>query len=291
MLTIYTRTNNPFKIEFWKWLTKRITGKKDGPYAVLSSLVRGLRSLKTDYNLNPLFTKNIVLVLSGSVALSSAIQMKKLGMVKKLIAGPNVTVHPHDAHRIMLSDMIDIILVPSEWVADLWVSEAPELASKIKVWPSGVETKEASTRTGKPIIYDKLGNRALLSEIQQKIGYSTHLFTYGSFNHKDYLSALRDAPYLIYLSKSESQGLALQEAWAHDVPTLVNQSTNWKDGQTSWEASQINCPYLTPELGTVFETSDQIPSLIFQISELHPKSYCDEHLSDRVSAEALMKLL
>jgi hypothetical protein len=149
----------------------------------------------------------------------------------------------------------------------------------------------ASTRKGKPIIYDKLGNQSLLNQIQQVIGSQANVFTYGSFKREDYQRALSEAPYLIYLAKSESQGLALQEAWAHDVPTLVNKSTHWETGGFSWDSPQINCPYLTPELGAIFENTEELPIMIERVLSIHPKQYCDEHLSDRASAQKLLNLI
>ena len=106
----------------------------------------------------------------------------------------------------MCDKNIDIIPVPSQWVADLWIHEAPELADKIRVWPAGVQISTPSTRDGLPIIYNKLRNPELVVQVQETIGVC-HVFTYGAFKQQDYLKALADAPYLIYLAQSESQGL------------------------------------------------------------------------------------
>ncbi len=292
MLSIYTRTNNPFTKEFWKYVESRhILRRKRGPEAVRDSLVRGLCSLQTSFALNPLLPQgNTALVLSGTRALRDAIMMKRMGKIRRIIAGPNIVAHPRDAGFIMNDPTIDIILVPAQWVADLWIHEAPELAAKIRVWFAGVAIISASTRSGSPIIYDKLGDTALLSRIQSAVEGNSHTFTYGSFSQKNYLEALQTAPYLIYLAQSESQGLALQEAWAHDVPTLVNTSTHWESNGVSWNAPQINAPYLTPELGVIFQAFDELPTLIAQSQTLHPKRYCDTHLSDEASARILLDI-
>ncbi len=292
MLAIYTHSTSLSSKEFWKWAARRILRKYSGPNAVEESLLRGLRELKVPFTRNK-STNNadIALVLSGTKALREAITLKKSRRVTKLIAGPNVVTHPKDFDELIFDPSIDKILVPSLWVKDFWCHEAPELSNKLVVWPSGVATNKASTRTGKPIIYDKLGNPSLLAEVQQQLETEPGVFTYGSLKRKAYLEALDDAPFLIYLSKSESQGLALQEAWAHDVPTLVNKSNFWSNGKFSWEASQINCPYLTSETGIVFGSAAELPEMITRVSALHPKDYCNEHLSDRASAEALLEIL
>ncbi len=291
MITIYTRSTSPRTKEFWKWIARRVVGKYSGPNAVEDSLLRGLKKLNVPFqrNTKPLRGDTVV-VLSGIEALREAIAIKETGLIQKIVAGPNIIANPNDADRIMCDKNIDIIPVPSQWVADLWIHEAPELADKIRVWPAGVQISTPSTRDGLPIIYNKLRNPELVVQVQETIGVC-HVFTYGAFKQQDYLKALADAPYLIYLAQSESQGLALQEAWAHDVPTLVNQSDHWKSKVMSWNAPQINAPYLTPLLGSVFNTVDELPELIEQSTRLHPKQYCDTHLSDEASAQILLNLL
>lgn len=291
MINIHTHSLSLTTKEFWKWVVRRIVGKYSGPNAVEDSLLRGLKELQIPFRRNTrIENKDTVIVLSGIKALQEAIEAKRKGGLNKLVAGPNVIANPHDADRLMFSKEIDAILVPSKWVAELWTKEAPELASKIKVWPAGVSKSKTSTRAGTPIIYDKLGDASLFSAIQQTIG-TARIFSYGTFKHRDYLTTLADAPYLVYLAQSESQGLALQEAWAHDVPTLVNRSNFWQGGELSWEAPQINCPYLTPELGEIFDNPTDIPIMIERIASLHPKAYCDKELSDQASANKLLEII
>ncbi len=292
MLSVYTRSTSRFSKEFWKWAARKLTKKYSGPNAVEDSLLCGLKELNIPFSRNRLTSEtDTVVVLSGTEALRENILHKKDGRIQKLIAGPNIVTHPRDAGDILLSQEIDVVLVPSQWVADFYRHEVSELADKIKVWPAGVSVSKASIRKGKPIIYDKLGNQSLLNQIQQVIGSRVNVFTYGSFKREDYQRVLSEAPYLIYLAKSESQGLALQEAWAHDVPTLVNKSTHWEAAGLSWDSPQINCPYLTPELGAIFEDVEELPIMIGRVLSLHPKQHCDEHLSDRASAQKLLNLI
>ena len=295
MLTIYTHSPSPFTKEFLKQAVKKIVGKYSGPDAVCDSLLRGLTKDGIAYNLNPNSPKNdTVIVLSGVAALKSAIRQKERGAIKKLIAGPNIVSTPHDAEGIMRNPAIDTILIPSKWVADFWEQEAPELKNKIRIWAAGVRVAAPGTRNGNPIVYDKMEDSALLAHIVTTIiesGATPHIFTYASYNHANYMKALATAPYLIYLSKSESQGLALQEAWAHDVPTLVHKSTVWESGSHRFEAEQINAPYLTDQLGAIFSTNEELKDLIVHTKTYHPKVYCDQKHSDKVSAATLLQIL
>lgn len=264
---------------------------KRGPDAVRESLLRGLNELNIPYLYNPDDINGVTLVLSGVEALKDAIEAKRAGRVTKLIVGPNVTIHPDDHDGLLRNPHIDKVLVPSKWAADFWIHEAPELNHKIIVWPAGVAKAPASRRNGPPIIYDKIGDKELLAEIKKIVPKGTIVFEYGSFSKSRYLKALAMAPYLIYLSESESQGLALQESWAHDVPTLVNNSHGWRRGEFSWQSEKINAPYLTEESGMVFNAVDELPSLIEKTSVLHPKIYCDRELSDAVTTKKLLSLI
>lgn len=291
MFSIYTHTINPVSSEFWRYvLSRKLLAKHRGPDAVRDSVLRGFDALQIPFRLNPYRqVSDTVLVLSGIEALRAAVRHKERGLIKRLLAGPNIVARPSDAEGLFDHPSVDTVLVPSIWVAGLWKHEDPGLSAKIRIWPAGVEPAVASTRSGMPIIYDKLGDPRLLANVQKAVG-AHRLFIYGKFRQEEYLDVLADAPYLVYLSRSESQGLALQEAWARDVPTLVNKSIRWDNGVSSWEATGINCPYLTPELGLVFEEPNQLPALAATVAALHPKSYCDTHLSDEASARLLLTL-
>lgn len=295
MLTIYTHSIYPIHKEFWKSLAQKITGRYSGPNAVRDSVLRGLKIHNIEYELNPIIVHgDTLLVLSGVNALRKAIRLKKSGSAIKLIAGPNIVTTPNDVQKIMCNDAIDTILVPSEWVANFWKHEAPEIAHKIHVWAAGVAQANASTRNGLPVVFNKIGEDSIFHEVKKALSQNNadyKLFTYGKFEHSEYLEALKDAPYVIYLSESESQGLALQEAWAHDVPTFVNNSTIWKSGPYSFKANQINAPYLTEALGGIFSSKEELTTLIEQAKDFHPKPYCDANYSDSASIEILNTLL
>lgn len=291
MLTILSHSTNPATLEWWKYHLRRLLRIERGPDAVRQSLFRGLPELDVPYRHNHRPLSDTVLVLSGVEALKEAIKAKKSGQVKRLIAGPNITVHPHDHDRLMCDVNIDVVLTPSDWTKDYWSKAAPEIAQKIKAWPAGVAMAPASNRCGRPILYDKLKDDVLLEQVKNALAVEVTVFTYGKFSRSDYLAALCNAPYLIYLSESESQGLALQEAWAHDVPTAVIDRQEWRNGNLSWRAPQINAPYLNDEMGVVFKSPTELLEAISHLRSVHPRPYCDRELSDRASASKLLEII
>ena len=72
-----------------------------GPQAVLDSLCKGLDELNIDYTLNPKTVSDTVVVLQNTNALQMAIDLKKQGKIKQLLAGPNIVITPKDANGIL----------------------------------------------------------------------------------------------------------------------------------------------------------------------------------------------
>ncbi len=293
-MIIYTHSNSPATKEFWKFLARAIVRKYSGPQAVRDSLKRGLTELGVSYRCDPLFViDDTVVVLSGVAVLRTMIKKKRAGKIKKLLAGPNIVSTPNEYDAILADAAIDTILVPSQWVADLYHSRMPALSKKVRVWPAGVSpTERKSSRVGSVIVYCKMPGE-MCQKVQEVIAQKYHvtLFTYNSFTHQEYLDALLSAPAVVYLSPSESQGLALQEAWMHDVPTLVYQTKSVTTPLFSWSDEMINAPYLIPEYGAFFQNPDELPNLLESAQHLHPHERCQQELSDNATTKNLIQLL
>ena len=287
MLLIYTHSNNPFTKEFWKWIAKKILRKYSG----------GLMELKIPFKINPLFMKNnsIVHVLSGVKILEEMIQKKQSGLIKTLITGPTMVMTPFEQKKILLNKNIDAILVPSKWVADFYISLCPTLKN-VHIWPSGVcIPKEESNKNGKILIYKKNIDQNiynLIINILKNNKISFEEITYKKFSHQYYLNKLKQTPLVIYLQTSESQGIALQEAWAHNVPTLVYQNTTWSNKDYIWTDEKISAPYLNEETGLFFTYNNFFEKFkSIQDKKINPKIYCSQELSDKKSVEILFDII
>ncbi len=199
--------------------------------SVLRSLLRGLAELQKEwisieYNINSSL-KNInpiVVVLMGQDTLQYAIDLKKQWVIKKIIAWPAISV-PIGNKDICFHNCIDIIVVPSQRVKDYFISLQVQSSQRIRVWPAGVEDTSVSNKSKQQIlIYKKSCPELLYIKIieylnRQSIEYKT--LHYGKFQFSEYQQLLDESVAMIYLQESESQWIALQEAWIKDIPTLV----------------------------------------------------------------------
>jgi hypothetical protein len=294
-----------------KGLTLRLFGINNfhfyrGHKAVTRSLLTGLKELNVSYEYNPYFIENcteIVIVLSGIKTLKQALLLKKSGRIKKLVVGPNVVVFPSDFHFILNSCEINFCIFPSDWVLRMFENQIPDLTKKSIVWPAGVDVNfwtpvsKINTRKGlrnlKLLIYLKSDNiffEGLIKWISSTFNY-VDFIEYGNYKPNQYLSKLRESDCLIMLGGSESQGLALVEAWSCNVPTFVYSVNELK--MTNFKVSCSSAPYLSCHTGVFFNSLLELQLKLesFESFNFTPRNWVLDNLTDSKSVEGLLKEL
>jgi hypothetical protein len=280
-----------------------------GPAVVVASLLRGLESLGCPFQLNPRSwpDEGVVGVLSDLDALSEAMEWRRGGRHRRVVAGPFLVTLPSDAPRLMSSPDIDLCLVPSRWVAEAYAQDTPALEDRLAVWPAGVDPEywspasPGAKRGGCAVVFVKrqpaqenvsdaeLG-RAI--DVLNDANLDVELLVYGHFDHDGYRAKLRAADLLVFFSPTESQGLALAEAWACDVPTLV-----WEKGVMHYKQRRYrssSAPLLSERTGARFADSAALRELLNRWDQLcarfEPRAWVLEHLTDAACARNYLKL-
>lgn len=281
---------------------KQVLGRGNrGPQAVAGSLMRGLRKSGVSIGINekPRELIDVACVLSGVCTLKKVIEWKRVGLVRKIIAGPNIVAFPEDANGIMCDPAIDVIVVPAQWVKDLWVSLRSELESRIFVWAAGVHDPEGMSvakRNGF-LIYKKHVPVEIFDTVvsyfdKRHIPYT--VLEYGSFGQAEYFSFLKKVEGVIYLTESESQGLALAEAWIRNVPTLIWDRNLFQGGGYEWKGAS-SAPYLTDACGARFKYAEEFGNIFEHFKEniktFHSREYALEHFTDKKSAEHYLSII
>lgn len=305
MLVIITKspTNNLFSLEYYKVILRSIFAKSRGPQAVLQSLTKGLNELNYIFKLNParrdIKKADTVIVNSSIDALSWAIAAKSSGEIKKLIAGPNLVVSPLDEDSILCNQSIDLIIVPSQWVKDFYISLAPEIADKIFVWPAGVDVPDFGLAERVEILlYVKNTADDLLSFIEKQLknqGFLYKKLVYGNFKKDEYFKALNRSQAMIYISNSESQGLALFEAWARNVPTMAWSRGYFEYGKFNWKNKNISAPYMTDQTGEIFTGAGDFNNVLYKflrkIKIYAPRDFVLNDFTNIRCAEKLLRII
>lgn len=315
MLVILTRPPKIFftgaLLYFVKWGLKTLLGKQRGADVVFASLKRDLNLRGINYKLNKTPEAGDTLhVISNIEALKWAIDFKQTTSTTKtrLIAGPNLVIIPTDNDSILASSEIDKIILNSEWTKEFYSRELRTVKDKISIWPAGVVIPEMSLqgRMSEKLEKDicllfiksvprEIEEKAIQGLAEKKI--PTNVIRYGHYKQIDYFEALTKSTFMIYLQEVESQGIALQEAWARNIPTLI-----WNKGSFTYPTGQvvtgnIASPFLNPASGMFFEGErDFKQKLEIFLTSMHagtftPRQYCIDNLSDNASAEIYVKIL
>jgi hypothetical protein len=241
----------------------------------------------------------VVGVLNSVEGLRWAIRAKTEGKIAKIIAGPNIAM-PKEHGGIIFNEHIDVFLAPSGWAKDWLASLAPARAGALRIWAAGVETApitKLSAGREAIIVYKKRCPTALFERIiaelqKRKLPYK--VITYGTYNRRAYLRALNMAKGLIFLSESESQGIAIHEAWMMDVPTLVWDRRLFKAGDYEWMGAS-SAPYLSDEVGVEFkdeqELSTKLDSFLQKLDTFRPRAYHLKNFTDQKAAQEYLKFI
>ena len=275
-----------------------------GHAAVTKSLIQGLSEMKTDFVYNPVLEKNVsdtVIVVSDMKALNQAIQWKKDGKIKKLLAGPNLLDLPTKYNHALSAKEIDTVLVPSEWVKQVYEKLNPDLAGKIAIWYSGIDEKywqpaRIAPKQKEILVYWKNTTpRSFCLEVESIIkehGYIVHRIRYGYYTKAHYKKMLDQSTYAVFLSLTESQGLALAEAWAMNVPTIV-----WDPEMGHPYVHNItvtSAPYLSEQTGIKWKELDEFESILggstLVEKSFSPREWVLSHMTDKISARMLVDI-
>jgi len=275
-----------------------------GHPAVTRSLITGLKKLGAEFNYNPKKIKEVgetVIVLSGVAVLRQAIKLKRRGKIKKLLAGPNLMVFSNEFNNILSAKEIDTCLVPSDWVRIAYEEDAPQLNGRIKIWPAGVDENfwqpDNTHQKNKIIVYQKNAPQELTEKVLEKLkilNLNPIKIIYGKYSADDFKKALQESSLAIFLSRSESQGIALQEAWAMNVPTLC-----WQPSELTINGRKYStfssCPYLSESTGKIWQTIDELENMLIDYKNTKtlftPRSWVESNLTDELSVHKLLKII
>lgn len=267
------------------------------------SLIDGLKSVGADFNYNPVDKEQVaetVVVLADRGALGQAIAWKSAGEIKRLIAGPNLVVLPSDDIELITSRQIDIYLVNSEWTHRSYIDDAPALESNCKIWAAGVDTGfwKPAADSGQHrhiLVYQKKVSdevAAKCCEVVSKFGFTHSILKYGEYDADRFLCELRRSAAAVFLSRSESQGIALAESWAVNVPTIV-----WNPGVLVYGGKTLLCsaaPYLTDATGLCFARMEDFESVFMEWQEkchmFSPRKWVVSHMTDKICALNILEL-
>jgi hypothetical protein len=244
----------------------------------------------------------VCIVLSSVDALRQAIELRQKGELDLLLAGPNLMVRSNEHAGILAAPEVDVCLVPADWVATAYVEDAPALTGRVRIWYAGVDDeywipKKCLEERRTALVYWKNSDPDLAQYVERTLrreGWPVVRIIYGDYSRRAYRAALSESRFAVFLSRSESQGLALAEAWAMDVPTLAWEPRDLVIGGRPYTAFSAS-PYLTAQVGARWTSEDDferlLASLPARLPDFSPRAWIQKNMTDLLSAAEMDQLV
>lgn len=241
----------------------------------------------------------IVYVPSGWRALRDAIKMRRDGEIAKLIAGPTVCDLPWQYGGIIADPAVDVCLTPSVWVERMFRSELGEAGDQpnIKVYPSGIDENywrarraEPAARFEKALIYIKNSGAKKEREVRKVLnscGKETRSVVNRKHVPQEYKELLEWCDFVVVLGESETQGIAMLQAWSMNRQTLVYDSpvisTYHRNAKYGAEQYASPCPYLCEYTGAFWKNTGDLVYQLKNMGKRAPREWVLKNMTNEIT--------
>lgn len=222
---------------------------------------------------------------------------------ENLILGPNIEFERSYIKERISSSRNSIILVPSEWVIPVLSARIDWFKGRFIVWQSDIDTsywKPARREKKKYVLIYRKNDQSeddysRIVRSCEELGLRYKVITYGRYSQNSFRRSIRKSKFAIWLGTTESQGIALLECWAVNVPTFVRTRNQFLDDVSGRTFESSSAPYLNESCGEFFDAStfstDTLRHFRGLSDSLKPRIFVLQNYSkSRVSTD-LMKIL
>jgi glycosyltransferase involved in cell wall biosynthesis len=278
-----------------------------GPRKVVASLLKGLDEIGYPYVVNAaLDATDTLWIHDDKAALEAALSLPG---ERAIIAGPNIYTLPSEVPGSVLDKRV-LFLQPAVWVQEFWNTFSLDKINTV-VWPVGIDTKNFSpdltAKKDLVLVYNKQRSDTDMKAVCAALdahGERYEELTYGKYTESQYQNLLQRAQAVVWVGRSESQGIGLLEALSMNVPVLVWDVTKLGDfvgaEASGFSAEQLAftpvtaAPYFDERCGMRFVAREDLDnSLRVFLESLHtysPRSYVESELPLGKQATALLDL-
>ena len=217
-----------------------------GPRKVVANLLKGLDEIGYPYVVNAALNATDTLwIHDDRDALEAALTLPS---THTIIAGPNIFTLPSEIPTSVLAKNV-LFIHPAKWVQEFWDRFSITKINSV-VWPVGVDTKTFapidSMTKDLVLVYNKQRPQSdvdALCKALEARGERFAVLTYGNYKETEYQELLAEAKAVVWVGRSESQGIGLLEALAMNVPMLLWDIKKFGDfvgaSQSSFSAEQL----------------------------------------------------
>jgi glycosyltransferase involved in cell wall biosynthesis len=274
-----------------------IADNVSGPKKVVENLIKGLDLIGYPYVINKrLDACTRLWIHDDTTALK---EIRSLDQSIKVLVGPNLYIRPRNIPT-NLDISRAIFICPSPWAVTFWTDFGFNMCP-VDYWPTGIDTNIHTPSTSDRnivLIYFKQRFKEELEHVEkvlQEKNIAYKIISYGYYNENEYSKLLAHSKYVIWLGRHETQGIALQEALATnvpmivcEVPTLGHWTPNEKEGglfddkDNAYSKAEV-APYFDERCGIkirdVFAIKTSIEHMENTWNSFSPRNYILENLS------------
>jgi hypothetical protein len=222
----------------------------------------------------------------------------------KFIFGPHFSVFPNKEQLQLINKPNSIYIMPSQWPINFWIIH--NVNNRMLSLPFGVDTNRfnqinSNEQRNKVFIYHKRRKPEELNTVislLDKYNISYELFDYvRRYNENHYINYLQQSIYGIWVDAHESQGFALQEALACNVPLLVWNITTMSQeyGSSYKDIPATTIPYWDDRCGEVFYNVNELETtfklFLSRLDHYKPRDFIVENLSFEKCEDNLIEII
>jgi hypothetical protein len=283
--------------------TQADSSRVTGPYKVFRNLVRGLDAVGYPYVVNRGFRSTPRLWIHDDHV---ALRHLRAARHANVVVGPNLFVLPRD-----IPDGVDLrgclYVHPCDWAVDVWRSAGFEQCP-LAAWPVGIDADAFSPVGGVDrkgvLVYHKERPAAELDEIVNALegeGHDVSVLRYGSYTEDELVERASHAEVVVWHGRHESQGIALEETLALDVPIVVADVSKLSDAIGPYHFAPEDdripvtaAPYWDDRCGLVVrdhrKVADAVERILAHRRDYAPRQFVRERLSLAGQARAFVDL-
>ena len=223
--------------------------------------------------------------------LRDVIEMKRNGVITRLIAGPLICYrHVNEHNFIIFDESIDCYLLASDWVVqDYWKEAAQHHRTfhNLRTWAAGIDAAEWSPSDMKDdnpmqkvLIYVKRDGWDVYERVQHMMelsGREVKILKYGEYVPSDYRYLLNWCDFMIICGGNETQGIYMAQAWSMNRPTLVYEAAAVIDRGGN------SAPYITESTGQKWHDFNELKEGLRVIGRCRPRTWVLEHQTNKAS--------
>lgn len=221
------------------------------------------------------------------------------------IFGPHFSVFPDEKDMQDIQGNNSIYIQPSLWAMEVWKNANCCKNNNFDFIPWGVDTDKFQIRTDRKEVFIYFKSRIPEELYYVENELKNRNITYRIFDYKhrytedEYKQYLNNCKYGIWIDAHESQGFALQEALACNVPLLVwnihSMNQEYRSNYPDIPATTI--PYWDERCGEYFYKEEEFIETLDRFikkeeeNQYKPREYIMENLSMDVCQNRFIKLI